>query len=60
MTLHQTLLKFVMDKVQTVACTTNVYDRKLRLILERNYDRSFIVLAKTFIVQATGGNLGCF
>jgi hypothetical protein len=53
MTLHQTLLKFVMDKVQTVACTTNVYDRKLRLILERNYDRSFIVLA-------TGGNLGCF
>ncbi len=28
-----------------MACTINVYDRKLRLSLERNYDRTIVILA---------------
>jgi hypothetical protein len=30
----------------SVACTINIYDRKLRLSLERNYDRTIVILAK--------------
>ncbi len=34
-----------LEQQRPVACTINVYDRKLRLSLEHSYDRMIVILA---------------